>query len=121
MAVWRIREFNIFLGKWCCKVIVDIKVMWYKVLSARCGVGGEGWLEEITLRDRFMRLYDLFENRWMTMACMFALSGEEEGWKGWLEEITLRDRFTRLYDLSENRWMTMIDMFALGWGEGGDI
>lgn len=41
-GVWGIREFNLaLLGKWCWRMRVENRSLWYTFLAARCGeVGG---------------------------------------------------------------------------------
>jgi len=41
--VQRIREFNLaLLGKWCWRMRIENRILWYRVLSARYGeVGGK--------------------------------------------------------------------------------
>ncbi|GAU50260.1 hypothetical protein TSUD_409060 [Trifolium subterraneum] len=75
LGVRQLREFNTaLLGKWCWQMLVDRDGMWFSVLTARYG--------GVPLRVRYRCLYDLANNKSISVADMCQLGWEEDG-AGW--------------------------------------
>ncbi|XP_039688673.1 uncharacterized protein [Medicago truncatula] len=83
LGVRRLKEFNLaLLGKWCWRMLVDRSGFWYRVLVARYGEVGERWLGSVSFCEQFPRLFDLSENKSITVAGLLSL-GVERGGEAW--------------------------------------
>ncbi|XP_039686992.1 uncharacterized protein [Medicago truncatula] len=131
LGVRQLREFNeALLGKWCRRLLVDRRGLWYQVLVARYGVrdgrledGGRSgsiwWMEVRRIRDGISGGGDgWFEG------CVVRRVGDGEGtlfWHDrWCGDVPFPIRFSRLFGLALNKSITVKDMFSLGWGTTGD-
>jgi len=131
LGVRRIREFNLaLLGKWCWRMRVENRSLWYSVLSARygevggtiaeegrfnsvwwnnlinvrngAGVGGESWFDDNVGREVGDGAQTLF---W---------------WDPWIDGLVLKNSFSRLFDLATNKMTTVAEMYSFGWGVEGE-
>jgi hypothetical protein len=115
LRVRRIKEFNsALLGKRSWRLLVDKESLWFRVLSARYGVGG-GQLRDC---DRTTSLW------WRDIAALREHVSRVVGngrvtrfWTDvWVGGLLFGDRFYRLFDLSLNKKLCVFDMCQLGWG-----
>jgi len=131
LGVRRIREFNLaLLGKWCWRMRVENRSLWYRVLTGRygevggiiveegqfnsiwwnnlininngVGVGGGWWFDDNVGRKVGDGAHTLF---W---------------WDPWIDELVLKNSFGRLFDLANNKMTMVAEIYSLGWWEEGE-
>ena len=121
----RIREFNLaLLAKWCWRMRVENRSLWYRVLASRYGeVGGiiteEGqfnsvwWNNLINIKNGA----GVGGSRWLDTNV-----GREVGdgtqnlfwWDPLIDGMVLKNNFSRLFDLATNKMATVAEMYSLG-------
>jgi len=130
--VRRIREFILaLLGKWCWRMRVENRSLWYRVLADRyrevggiiaeegqfnsvwwnnlinikngAGVGGVRWFDDNVGREVGDGAHTLF---W---------------WDPWIDGLVLKNSFGRLFDLANNKMQRWLKCICLGGGKRGKL
>ncbi|XP_024636485.1 uncharacterized protein [Medicago truncatula] len=131
LGVRRIQEFNLaLLGKWCWRMRVENRSLWYRVLFARYGeVGGK-----IAEHGRFNsvwwnNLINVKNGDGVGGGSWFDDNvGREVGdgaqtlfwWDPWIDVLVMKNSFSRLFDLATNKLVTVAEMYSSGWGVEGE-
>jgi len=129
--VRRIREFNLaLLGKWCWRMRVENRSLWYSVLSARYGEVGGTIAEEGRFNSVWWNnLINVKNGAGVGSGSWFDDNvGWEIGdgaqtlfwWDPWIDGLVLKNSFNRLFDLATNKMTTVAEMYSFGWGVEGD-
>jgi len=131
LEVWRIREFNLaLLGKWCWRMRVENRSLWYRVLAGRYGEVGGVIVEDGQFNSVWWNNLINIKNgagggeRWFDDNV-----GREVGdgahtlfwWDPWIDELVLKNSFGCLFDLAINKMATVAEMYSLGWGKRGKL
>jgi len=126
-----IREFNLaLLAKWCWRMRVENRILWYRVLASRYGeVGGiiakEGQFNSVWWNN----LINIKNGAGVGGGWWFDTNvGWEVGdgtqtlfwWDPWIDGMVLKISFSRLFDLATNKMATVAEIYSLRWGEEGE-